>query len=170
MPADTRDDVVDFIGRWSGRTELPSRRFLTWLGLAPGKYYAWRERYGRANEHNAQALRDHWLLSWERDAIVAYHDRYPLEGYRRLTFMMLDADVVAVSPTSVYRVLRERGLLDRWNRKVSLKGTGFVQPSRPHEHWHVDVSYLNISGTFYYEPPRFLRRLGYVSASSAAGA
>jgi putative transposase len=29
----------------------------------------------------------------------------PLEGYRRLTFMMLDADVVAVSPSSVWRVL-----------------------------------------------------------------
>ena len=23
-------------------------------------------------------------------------------------------------------------------------------PLRPHDHWHVDVSYLNISGTFYY--------------------
>ena len=37
----------------------------------------------------------------------------PLEGYRRLTFMMLDRDVVAVSPSS-------------------------------------DVSYVNLSGTFYY--------------------
>jgi putative transposase len=25
-----------------------------------------------------------------------------------------------------------------------------VQPLRAHEHWHVDVSYINISGTFYY--------------------
>src|SRR5205085_7635193 len=32
----------------------------------------------------------------------------------------------------------------------SSKGTGFVQPLKPHEHWHVDVSYLNIAGTFYY--------------------
>ena len=30
------------------------------------------------------------------------------------------------------------------------KGDGFAQPSRAHEHWHIDVSYLNISGTFYY--------------------
>lgn len=46
----------------------------------------------------------------------------PLEGYRRLTFMMLDADIVAVSPTSVWRVLGQA----------------------------IDVSYINISGTFYY--------------------
>ena len=32
----------------------------------------------------------------------------------------------------------------------SKKGTGFVQPLRPHEHWHVDVTYINICGTFYY--------------------
>jgi len=25
-----------------------------------------------------------------------------------------------------------------------------VQPLAPHEHWHVDISYLNLGGTFYY--------------------
>ena len=79
-----------------------------------------------------------------------FHARFPLEGYRRLTFMMLDADIVACSPASVYRVLSFAGLLDRWNKKPSKKGTGFVQPLRPHQHWHVDISYLNLSGTFYY--------------------
>jgi transposase InsO family protein/transposase-like protein len=44
----------------------------------------------------------------------------------------------------------QAGLLQRWNRKASLKGTGFQQPLKPHEHWHVDVSYINTSGTFYY--------------------
>ena len=29
------------------------------------------------------------------------------------------------------------------------KGTGFVQPVRPHEHGHVDVSCLNLAGTFH---------------------
>ena len=64
--------------------------------------------------------------------------------------MMLDADVVAVSPSSVWRVLRNAGRLQPWNGKASKKGTGFVQPLKPHEHWHIDVSYLNVSGTFYY--------------------
>jgi len=35
------------------------------------------------------------------EAIIEFHLKNPLEGYRRLTFMMLDADVVAVSPASV---------------------------------------------------------------------
>jgi putative transposase len=64
--------------------------------------------------------------------------------------MMLDADVVAVSPSSVYRVLKAAGKLPpRWG-KPSSKGKGFDQPSRPHQHWHIDVSHLNICGTFFF--------------------
>jgi transposase InsO family protein len=64
--------------------------------------------------------------------------------------MMLDRNLVAVSPSTTYRVLKAAGLIRRWNGKESKKGTGFVQPLKPHEHWHVDISYLNICGTFYY--------------------
>ena len=86
----------------------------------------------------------------EKEAIIEFHLKNPLEGYRRLTFMMLDADVVAVSPASVWRVLKQAGLLSRWKSKPSRKGTGFEQPLRPHQHWHIDVSYINLCGTFYY--------------------
>ena len=60
-----------------------------------------------ANEHNALVPRDHWLEAWERQAIVAFHWEHPLEGYRRLTYMMMDADIVAASPATVYRVLTQ---------------------------------------------------------------
>ena len=145
-----RDTVVDFVARWSSLTEISAKQFVAWLGIAKGKFYDWKKRYGKANEHNGKVPRDHWIEAWERQAIIDYFEAHPLEGYRRLAFMMLDADVVCVSPSTTYRVLRAAGLLDRWNRKPSKKGTGFVQPLGPHEHWHIDIAYLNISGTFYY--------------------
>ena len=64
--------------------------------------------------------------------------------------MLMDADVVAASPASAYRVLKAAGCFARWNRVESRKNQGFVQPLAPHEHWHVDISYVNICGTFYY--------------------
>lgn len=64
--------------------------------------------------------------------------------------MMLDDDVVAVSPSTVYRVLKAAGRLDRQSPSSSSKGTGFKQPKKPHDHWHVDISYINVGGTFYY--------------------
>jgi transposase InsO family protein len=142
--------VVDFVATWSAETELPARRLLGWLSLGASKYFDWKERYGQANEHNGQVPRDHWLEAWEQEAIVAFARAHSRNGYRRLAFMMLDQDVVAVSPASVYRVLAKAGLLQPWTATPSKKGTGFVQPLAPHEHWHTDVSYLNICGTFYY--------------------
>jgi putative transposase len=89
------------------------------------------------NEHNGWVPRDFWLEDWEKQAIIGFHLKNPLEGYRRLT-------------SSVWRVLSQAGLLSKWNGKPSKKGTGFAQPLAAHQHWHIDVSYLNIGGTFYY--------------------
>lgn len=136
--------------RWNERTEITAQRLVRWLGVTSSKFYDWRARYGRVNEHNRWIPRDFWLEAWEKAAILDFHDRNPLEGYRRLSFMMLDAGVVAVSPASVWRVLHAAQRLGRWNRKASPKGKGFQQPLGPHAHWHVDISYVNLAGTFYY--------------------
>jgi transposase InsO family protein len=142
--------VIDFVGKWSSTTELTAKRIVAWIGLNQSKYFDWKNRYGKVNEHNGKVPRDHWLEKSEEEAIIAYAREHSRDGYRRMTFMMLDEDVAAVSPSSVYRVLSKAGLIQRWNRKLSKKGTGFVQPLKPHEHWHIDVSYLNVCGTFYY--------------------
>lgn len=147
---DVRDQIVDYVRRYSKLAEIPIARLVAWLGIAPSKFHDWQTRYGRANAHNARMPRDGWLESWEKHAIITFHAQYRLEGYRRLAFMMLDRDVVAVSPSSVYRVLKNAGVIRAWNGKPSKKGTGFEQPLKPHEHWHADVSYINVAGTYYY--------------------
>jgi len=141
---------VDFVRRWSEKTEIGAGRFIQWLDITASKFYGWRDRYGKVNQHNGWVPRDFWLEDWEKQAIIAFHLKNPLEGYRRLTFMMLDTDIVAVSPASVWRVLSRAGLLRKWNGKPSKKGTGFEQPPKPHQHWHIDISYLNVCATFYY--------------------
>ena len=123
---------------------------MPWVGIGTSKFHNWKLRYGKVNEHNAWVPRDHWLTDDEKERIRAFARAHPLEGYRRLTFMMLDDDQVACSPASVYRVLKAAGLLAGQSPNITKKGTGFVQPLKPHEHWHVDVSYLNIAGTFYF--------------------
>ena len=141
---------MDFVQQWAPRCELPVTRFLSWLGLSRTKWASWKARYGRVNEHNAWIPRDFWLQDWEKAAIIAFYQAHPLEGYRRLTYMMLDADIVAVSASSVYRVLKQVGLLQSWAPKPSKKGRGFAQPETPHQHWHVDIAYLNVAGTFWF--------------------
>ena len=64
--------------------------------------------------------------------------------------MMLDEDVVAVSPSTVYRILKQAGLLMTKWRYERKRGSGFDQPTRPHQHWHLDITYINFKGTFVY--------------------
>ena len=150
VPHDVRDEVVDLVEDWSEKTDIDRRRFIGWVGIARAKFFAWKKRYGKVNAHNGKVPRDNWLLAAERQAIIDYFDQHSTEGYRRLTYMMIDDNVVFASPASVYRVLRGAGRLDRWNKTRSKKGQGFTQPLKPHDHWHVDVAYLNLGGTFYY--------------------
>ncbi len=135
---------------WNERTEIAAKLLVAWLGIALSKFHDWRHRHGKVNEHNAWIPRDHWLTDDEKQAIIRFSFEYPLEGYRRLTFMMLDRDVAAASPSSVYRVLKEAGRIGHARGKPSKKGTGFHQPLAAHQHWHIDISYINIHGTFYY--------------------
>ena len=123
---------------------------MPWIGIGRSKYQDWVVRFGKVNEHNAWVPRDHWLTEDEIMRICNFARSHHDDGYRRMTFMMLDADVVACSPSSVYRVLKKAGLLAGQTPNVTKKGTGFVQPLKAHQEWHVDVSYLNIAGTFYF--------------------
>ena len=142
--------MIDYVQKWSSRTEIAVETFIQWMGISKSKFYNWKKRYGKVNEHNSWIPRDHWLEDWEKKEVMKFWDDHFLDGYRRLTYMMLDAGVVAVSPSSVYRILKNAGVIGKSNKTETKKGTGFDQPLKAHEHWHIDVSYINISGTFYY--------------------
>ena len=43
VPHDVRDQVVDFVRRWSEKTEIGAGRFIHWLGVQASKFYDWRE-------------------------------------------------------------------------------------------------------------------------------
>lgn len=145
-----RDDVVATVELSARRAAWPVSRILRLVGIGRDRFHDWRRRVGSPNRHNAPVPKDGWLLGWEKEAIIAFYLDHRDEGYRRLAWMMVDANVVAASPSSVWRVLKNAGLMERWNTGTSKKGKGFKQPLKPHEHWHSDVSYLNIAGTFYY--------------------
>jgi len=90
---DVRDEVVDYICYWSDKTGIKETKMIRWIGIHRSKYYDWASRYGKVNEHNAWIPRDFWLADWEKQAIIDYYYDHPLEGYRRLTYMMMDDDV-----------------------------------------------------------------------------
>ncbi len=133
----------------TSKTNIPTGKLLQLIGISSSKYYSWVDRKDKVNNHNGIIPKQHWILDWERHAIINYAKEHFGEGYRRLTYMMIDDNIAAVSPSTTYRVLKSAGLLNRWNQvKKSSKGSGFIQPTAPHQHWHNDIKYVNFRGTF----------------------
>lgn len=144
--------ILALVARARERTGWGLRRILRGLGLPRGRYHAWQRRAARG------ALSDRFprpgphreaLLDEERGAVIAYALAHPKDGYRRLAWQMVDADVAYVSPSSVYRVLQEADLLYRWKRSQAL-GERPAAPRGPHERWHTDLMYLRIADTWYF--------------------
>ena len=96
---------------------------------------------------NGKIPKQHWHTPDEEKAVLSYvkkHinsiDRYFRDGYRRLTYRMIDENIAALSPSSVYRILKKNDLLNPWNkRKTKTKGTGYKQPKKAHQEWHIDI-------------------------------
>ena len=97
------------------------------------------ERWSFGGGLNCSSRRNYYFLprNQNNESIHSFNARQRDSCFRR-------------SPASVYRVLKANQRLDRRKFSPSKKGTGFVQPLKPHEHWHIDVSYINVEGTFYY--------------------
>ena len=138
------------MNRWHEKTGIPTKQLLRWAVISRSTYQKWQKDYGAVREDTRWIPRDFWLESWEREAIIAFAREHPQDGYRRLCYMMLDEGVVAVSPSTTYRVLKSAGLLQKWRRGRSKRGNGFNQPTGAHQHWHIDISHINICSTFYY--------------------
>jgi putative transposase len=151
-----RDSIVDYVNYISFRSGIPVIKLLPHIGLCRIKFYKWLKRTGIPNRHNGKIPKTHWLTPSEIKAIEDFarahysvSDYFLKDGYRRIAYQMLDLNIVAVHPSSVYRILKKAGLLNKWNtNKRNMKGKGFKQPAFPHKHWHVDIKYLNFNGTF----------------------
>jgi putative transposase len=80
VPHERRDQIVDFARRWSEKTRVSVGRFIKWLAITASKFYDWRERYGKVNEHNGCVPRDFWLEEWEKQAIIGFHLKRQFDG------------------------------------------------------------------------------------------
>ncbi len=66
-----------------------------------------------------------------------------------MTYLLCDAEIAALSPSSVWRVLHRARRRRQWNGQEWPPGAGFTPPPKPHPHRPSDVSYSNVGGTFY---------------------
>jgi transposase InsO family protein len=145
--------VVALVEQTRQRSGWPARRSLAVLGIPRSTFHRWRSHNGvptdPAPRSSPQCLYE--VQPAERQAIVDYALAHPGQRHRELAWRMVDEDVCAVSPSTVYRVLREAGLVCSWKPKTKAKGTGREdRPTKPDEHWQTDIKYVGGASRNYY--------------------
>ena len=149
-PAETKQEMLKTVEETRERSGWTVSRILRHLGLPRSVYYDWRGRKGRLKDLAPPGYLLERPLPEEIDEVVAFALANPREGYRRLTWMMVDADVAYLSAATVYRILSERDLLCRWKPKGDGSGERPKPPTRSHERWHTDLMYLWVRGRWYF--------------------
>ncbi len=139
-----------YLEYWNEKTGMSIRKLTSFLGIHRSKFYQWRDRVGKENEHNGQIPRDFWVTQEEKDAVIKYYQNHFTDGYRAITYMMIDEDVAYMSCSTVYRILTAAGIMRTKNKPDSKKGKGFEQPLAVHEHWHTDISYIKVDKRFFF--------------------
>ena len=124
-------------------------RTLAALGVPRSVYYAWKRRESLVDKAGAPC-RVYELLPEERSAICEFALEFPKIGYRKLTWMMVDAGTACVGESTVYRVLSDADLLSRWKRSAASSGEYNFRPVAPNQQWHTDVMYVWVAARFYF--------------------
>lgn len=135
------------------RSGFSLKKLLTLYGIRKSTWHRWQGFSEFLPQPSFCTRRnDRRLLKEEEDRIVKFRRLHPEVGYRKLCWMMNDAKEVFATESAVYRVLKKNGVL--WGFKsADSKGTEKEYKNKPayvHHHWHTDIAYVKIRGTFYF--------------------
>ena len=139
------------------RSPLPVRQTLKELKLSSATYYRWRRRYAERGMEGLQDLLPRARRVWnrlrdeERGFIVAYALEHPSLSAREVAARLVDREGRFVSESTVYRVLREAGLVKPPEvQGFPAKKEYRVKATSPNQLWHTDASYFFVVGWGYY--------------------
>src|ERR1017187_5212887 len=149
VPAETKAAVMQIVAETKKRSGWRVYRTLAALGVPRSVFYAWKKRED-LEDRAGKPCRVYELLPEERAAICKFALQYPKVGYRKLTWMMVDAGIARVGESTVYRVLNEADLLSRWKRSERSSGEYHFRPIAPNQQWHTDVMYVWVAARFYF--------------------
>jgi putative transposase len=136
---------------------LSVRQTLKELQMAPSTYYRWKRRYAEQGLAGLEDLppvpRKVWnkLKEEERQYVVGYALEHPSLSSREIATKLVDRQGRFISEATVYRILKEAGLVKPPETKGFPAGKEYqVKTQKPNELWHTDASYFFVVGWGYY--------------------
>lgn len=139
------------------QSEIGVVRTLKELGVHPSTFYNW---YARYEEEGFEGLkprpkqqRRFWnqIPPWERQRVVEIALDKPELSPRELAHHITDKHKWFISESSVYRILKERGLVTSPAHIVMSASDSFKdKTTRVHQMWQTDFTYMKVVGWGWY--------------------
>jgi putative transposase len=148
VDAVTQQKVIKDVQLQTERTKMTLSRILSFYEISKGTFYGWSNCKPAIPVSRRNVLK---ALPEEEQAVIEFRQRYRSTGYRKLTWMMNDAEVCALSESAVYSILKRHDLLapPKPNNAETEKEYRH-KPKAVHEHWHTDIAYIKVRGVFYF--------------------
>jgi putative transposase len=135
------------------RSGWPAKRTLAALGIPRRTYYRWlkEEAWARALPvEPTKPVQPYEALPEEKQAVLDYARRHPELRHRELAWRMVDEDVVCLSASTVYRILKEANLVCPWRRRKKRSRGADEKPTKVNERWVTDLMQVQIGeGTYF---------------------
>ncbi len=135
------------------RSGWPAKRTLAALGIPRRTYYRWlkEEAWARAlPEEPAKPVQPYEALPEEKQAVLSYARRHPELRHRELAWRMVDEDVTCLSPSTVYRILKEANLVCPWRRRKKRSRSADEKATKPNQRWVTDLMQLQVGDGVYF--------------------
>lgn len=134
------------------RSEWPAKKTLAALGIPRGSYYRWlkEEAWAREQKEAPRPVQPFEALPEERQAVLKYAREHAAIRHRELAWKMIDDDAAYLSPSTVYRILREADLMHRQPGRQKRRREEEEKAKRPDEIWGTDLMYVKVNGVNYY--------------------
>jgi putative transposase len=153
LPAGLQKRVHEEVEQAKRRSGWPVKRTLAALGIARRSYYRWLKDEAWARKQPGGAIppvSPYEALPHEKQTVINYACKHPELRHRELAWRMVDEDVAYVSPSTVYRILREAKLVCPWRRRAKRVRTEAEKATRPDQRWATDVMHVPLGDRVYY--------------------
>ena len=120
-------------------------------------YYRWRAKYkkfgttGLGDRKPVAKRKWNALTQAEREKILKYANSFPERSCRELSFSITDLEDFSVSESTVYRILKEEGMIrDRTVTSFPAAKEYHSKPQEVNEQWQTDATYMHVKGWGWY--------------------
>jgi transposase InsO family protein len=135
------------------RSGWPAKKTLAALGIPRRTYYRWLKEQAWARALPAapvKPVQPYEALPEEKQAVLDYARRHPELRHREMAWRMVDEDIACLSPSTVYRILKEANRVCPWRRRKKRNRSAGEKATKPNQRGVTDLMPIQVGEGVYF--------------------